>query len=61
VDAERYRHLRNGKWFEQGFAKTEPNASAFNYAGELLDSMVDKARGAAPAPGNTAQPSGKEE
>jgi hypothetical protein len=42
-DAERYRHIREAQWFKAGFAKTEANASAFHYCGELLDQLVDAA------------------
>jgi len=42
-DAARYRFLRDAKWFNEGFAKTEPQASAFHYVGDLLDSKVDAA------------------
>jgi hypothetical protein len=42
-DAARYRFLREAKWFKEGFAKTEPQASAFHYIGELLDSKIDAA------------------
>jgi hypothetical protein len=43
IDAARYRFLRAAKWFKEGFAKTEPQASAFHYVGELLDSKIDAA------------------
>ena len=51
TDAKRYRHLRGAQWFKAGFAKTEANASAFHYAGELLDSLVDAQIAGSPASG----------
>jgi hypothetical protein len=43
ADAARYQHMRQAQWFKAGFAKTEANASAFHYCGELLDQLVDAA------------------
>lgn len=43
ADAARYQHMRQAQWFKAGFAKTEANASAFHYGGELLDQLVDAA------------------
>lgn len=40
-DAERYRWIRDAQWFKAGLAKTEVQASAFHYSGDLLDKLVD--------------------